>query len=147
MNNRSHPEQSLSVDDLFEVLNDRRRREILHHLPGDKEAQIRPLSRCIAADEEGEPPSEVGEDAIQRVYIALYQSHLPVLEKKGLLEYDDSTGAITPLPLFKKVKGYLTLVGENPVDGTFDPEVTPKEAWSSLFDQTKSTPADTDTEQ
>lgn len=132
-----NPDHDLDVASLYMILDDKRRREVLHHLPGDENEQIRTLAQTIAACEENEHPAEVSDDAIQRAYIALYQSHIPVLEEEGLLEYDQATGTITPLPLFKDVKKYLALAGKNPVNGKFQPNCEPDIEMSDRFRRVK----------
>lgn len=73
-------------DVLFEILSSARRRRLLYHLHRrGGEADLRELARDVAADETGTP---VGEDVEKRLYISLYQTHVPKLEEAGLVVYD-----------------------------------------------------------
>lgn len=77
-------------DEVYEVLGSPRRRLVLGYLAAlDEPAHLHELSRAIAAFESDVPPEDVGRDGIQRIYVSLYQTHIPTLEAAGLVEYDD----------------------------------------------------------
>lgn len=82
----------LTRDELFNVLQSRRRRLMLWYLheQTDGEVRIRSLSTQVAALEQGVEPSEVDPSVRQRVQISVYQSHLPKLVESGVVTYDDS---------------------------------------------------------
>jgi hypothetical protein len=81
----------LTRDELFNLLQSRRRRLMLWYLheQTDGEARLRSLSTQVAALEEGVDPSEVDASVRQRVQISLYQSHLPKLVESGVVAYDE----------------------------------------------------------
>jgi hypothetical protein len=81
----------LTRDELFGLLESRRRRLLLWYLheETDGEARLRSLSTQVAALEEGVDPSEVDPSARQRVQVMLYQSHLPKLVESGVVTYDE----------------------------------------------------------
>lgn len=83
-------------DRVFELLANPRRQLLLRTLTDRGGAvHLRALSRVIAARETERPPEEVGEDAVRRVYISLYQTHVPALVDGGVVEYDDDATVVT----------------------------------------------------
>ena len=86
----------LSRDELFEVLSSDRRRCLIYYLEAEGgEADLRELARRIAAWENEIEPEEVSEEGRKRVYISLYQSHVPKLEESGLIRYDNDTKTVS----------------------------------------------------
>ena len=87
----------LKSDDVFRALGDRRRREALVVLEAHGgELPLEVLAREVAAQEEGVAVGDVDREAYQRVRIALYQSHLIVLDDLGVLEWDADAGVVAP---------------------------------------------------
>ncbi|MFP4626137.1 MAG: DUF7344 domain-containing protein [Natronomonas sp.] len=79
----------LSRDDLFEILSSDRRRRLVFYLQDQNgDADLSELARRIAAWENDIELSEVSERERKRVYISLYQTHVPKLEEYGLITYD-----------------------------------------------------------
>lgn len=75
--------------DVFDLLASSRRRLLLESLLAhDDAAPLRQLSREIAAHEADSSPAAVDTDEIRRVYISLYQTHVPLLERNGIVAYD-----------------------------------------------------------
>jgi hypothetical protein len=84
--------ENLSREDLFDILSSDRRRYLLYFLEAESgEAELRRLARLVAAHENGIEPEAVTQKGEKRVYISLYQSHLPKLESADLVEYDADT--------------------------------------------------------
>jgi DNA-binding transcriptional ArsR family regulator len=85
----------LSRDDLFSMLRNERRREVIHYL-SDHEGPVdlRDLSEHIAALENGCEPTEVTYKQRKRVQTALYQMHLPKLADQDIVEYDRRAGRV-----------------------------------------------------
>ncbi|MDS0300441.1 helix-turn-helix domain-containing protein [Halogeometricum sp. S1BR25-6] len=81
---------NLSKDELFRILSNSRRRYIIYYLheAGD-EMSLKQLAARIAAVENGTSVEDVTDEERQRVYISLYQTHLPKLEEAGIVSYDD----------------------------------------------------------
>lgn len=80
------------MDEVFDVLSSARRRRLLHALQErGGTARLQDLAVDIAAQEEDTSPEEVGKQEQNRVYISLYQTHVPKLESVGLVEYDSDT--------------------------------------------------------
>ena len=79
-----------SKDELFQILSNSRRRYIIYYLSeAGTELSLKELATKIAATETDIPESAVSTEERQRVYISLYQTHLPKLEEAGIASYDD----------------------------------------------------------
>lgn len=88
--------EKLSRDQAFDILSNRRRRYALHYL--SKEADgitLQNLAKQIAAWENETPVEELSKKQQKRVYVSLYQTHIPKLEEAGIVDYEDETGMIT----------------------------------------------------
>ena len=88
-------EDSLSLDERFEILKNERRRLVLRLLKESDE----PMKLTDLADEVTAIENETNVDAItseqrKRVYVGLYQFHLPKMEKMDVIEYDQDRGDI-----------------------------------------------------
>jgi hypothetical protein len=80
---------SAVVDEVFDLLANSRRRQMLWHLDAAGKSSLRDLAEIIATDEEGRPIDDLSGDEIRRVYISLYQYHAPKLEEKMVLARDE----------------------------------------------------------
>ncbi|KTG27028.1 DUF7344 domain-containing protein [Haloferax profundi] len=81
---------SLSKDELFRILSNSRRRQILYFLHrADEAISLKQLAAMVAARENETAVEDVTDEERQRVYISLYQTHLPKLESAGLVQYDE----------------------------------------------------------
>lgn len=98
--------------EVFDVLSNRRRRYALYALLRDETATIGSLAEQIAAWENDCGISEVTSAERKRVYTALQQSHLPKLERTGLVEFDPESGRIHPTDAVDDMDIYLEVVGE-----------------------------------
>ncbi|WP_396613443.1 transcriptional regulator (plasmid) [Haloferax sp. S1W] len=85
----------LSKDELFRILSNSRRRQIIYflHRKGDA-LSLKELAAMVAARENGTAVDEVTDEERQRVYISLYQTHLPKLESAELIHYDDEARTV-----------------------------------------------------
>jgi hypothetical protein len=99
--------ESISKDDLFHLLQNSRRRAVLRYLRGrEGPTQMREVAEQVAAWEHDTTVSGLSSNERQRVYVALYQSHLDTLADAGVLEYDKSRGIVEPRPLLDRVAAY-----------------------------------------
>ncbi|MDL5363314.1 hypothetical protein [Halalkalicoccus sp. NIPERK01] len=98
----------ISRDDLFHILSNQRRRAVLRDL-AEREGpvEMRTLAERIAAREHDTTVNALDSTQRQRVYISLYQNHLPKLATHGIIEYDQSRGRIEPTPLLAGFVSYL----------------------------------------
>lgn len=107
----SDPE--LSKDELFHLLQNQRRRRVLLYLQDtDSEVSMRDVAEQVAAWENDTTVKALSSDERQRVYIALYQSHLPKLDDSGVLSYNQQRGIIERTPLANQLDTYLNVDDE-----------------------------------
>ncbi|OYR41834.1 hypothetical protein DJ82_04210 [Halorubrum sp. Ib24] len=100
--------EPLELDDVFHVLQNERRRNVLRYLDDvDDVIEMRDMAVQIAAWENDTTVQRLHSDQRQRVYIALYQSHLPKLDDLGLIDYNKPRGYVEPRPRLDRVQRYL----------------------------------------
>ncbi|OVE85028.1 DUF7344 domain-containing protein [Natronolimnobius baerhuensis] len=103
--------ETLTEDELFELLSNRRRRYILHELMrADCRLDIGSLSQEIAACEDEVDLQEVSSSDRKRVYTALHQSHLPKMDKAGVIDFDQDRGTVEPTPALENIEIYMDVV-------------------------------------
>lgn len=101
-------DDTLSKNELFHLLQNERRRRVLQYLAEtDRPVELRKISKHIAAWECDTTPQQLTSTQYQRVYIALYQSHLPTLADAGLIIYNQSRGTVEQTPLADQAAQYL----------------------------------------
>jgi hypothetical protein len=89
-------DERLSKDVIFELLKNRRRREVLAYLlDADETVTLGELAEQIAAWENDTDINALSSDQRKRVYVALYQTHLPKMDDAGIVEYDQDRGLIS----------------------------------------------------
>lgn len=89
-------DETLSKDVIFELLKNRRRREVLAYLvEAEGTVTLGELAEQIAAWENDTSVHALSSDQRKRVYVALYQTHLPKMDEAGIVEYDQDRGLIT----------------------------------------------------
>jgi len=102
--------KELSVDTVFELLKNERRRRILEYLRDqDDETTLDRLAEHIAARENDTDEFHLSSDQRKRVYIALYQSHLPKLHDTGIIDYDQRSGSVRLLDTAHQLYPYIDL--------------------------------------
>ncbi|WP_423999561.1 DUF7344 domain-containing protein [Haloarcula salina] len=103
-------DEELTRDDIFHVLQCRRRRLVLkylHEYSGDEPADMSDIAEHIAALEHDTTVDALRSKQRQRVYIALYQSHLPKMDDAGVVDYNQDRGLVEPTPLASAFDRYL----------------------------------------
>ncbi|WP_254532723.1 DUF7344 domain-containing protein [Natrinema gelatinilyticum] len=108
----SHPNESrkLSQGDIFHLLQTNRRRESIRYLLDHEDegiVRMRDIAEHVAAKEHDTTVRQLTSSQRQRVYIPLYQSHLPKLDKNGIIEYNQSRGIVRPGDRLEEVRPYL----------------------------------------
>jgi hypothetical protein len=103
------PTDSLTRDDLFNVLQARRRRLALWclHERADGEVRLRTLAKHVAALEADTDAHTVDRAVRQRVQLSLYQAHIPKLVDFGVVEYDEAHERVELTPLADAFLPYL----------------------------------------
>ncbi|WP_138004375.1 DUF7344 domain-containing protein [Halalkalirubrum salinum] len=102
-------DERLETAELFEVLSSDRRRALIYFLRSrGGDADLRELAAEIAAWEQDIDPAAVSDDDKKRVYISLYQSHLPKLEEHQIVTYDSDTKQVSSTEQVDHVMGLFT---------------------------------------
>ena len=87
--------EQLSQDEVFEVLKSPRRRYALYYLRQQGgESELSDLTEQVAAWENETTPAALTTEQRKRVYISLYQTHLPKLDEANVVEYDRDEGVV-----------------------------------------------------
>ena len=97
----------LARDEIYTLLSNRRRRNVIHSLLDGRASTIGELASLLAAWENGRPPDEVTSKQRKRVYTALRQTHLPKLAEAGVLAYDEDRGSVELTPAGADLRKYL----------------------------------------
>ena len=113
----SGPSAELTTDELFNILQSERRRLALRHLL-DREGptDVETLATAVAAAEQDTTSAELPDEARQRTYLDLYQSHLPKLDHLDLVDYEQGHETVEPTPAVDLFEPYL--------DGPLAPDPT-----------------------
>ncbi|KAB1191177.1 MULTISPECIES: hypothetical protein [Haloferax] len=100
--------QQLSKDIIFEILKNQRRRDALQYLKNnDGEAKLGDMAEYIAAKENEIDINALSSSQRKRVYIGLYQCHLPKMDSAGIVDFDKNRGDITLLDTAEQLETYL----------------------------------------
>ena len=98
----------LSKDDMFHLLSNQRRRDTLRYLADNGgRVDMRDLAEQVAAWEHDTTVTQLDSDERQRVYIALYQTHLPKLDDHGIIAYNQSRGIVERTERADQLDPYL----------------------------------------
>ena len=82
-------------DAIFEILKASRRRQVLRYLDAHGgEATIGALAEYIAAAENDIDRASITSSQRKRVYVGLYQSHLPKMDGYGAVDWDKDRGFV-----------------------------------------------------
>ncbi|RQG91239.1 hypothetical protein EA462_04410 [Natrarchaeobius halalkaliphilus] len=101
-------EHELTQAELFDVFSNARRRHAVQYLKRKGgSCDLAPLVEQVAAWENDTPPDDVTRTQRRRVYISLYQTHLPMLEDHGIVDWDPEAHAIELLPSEEVFEPYL----------------------------------------
>lgn len=99
----------MSPDLVFDILSNTRRRRVLYYLrQSDGSATVQELADEIAAMENSVDVEDLTRQQQKRVYVSLYQTHLPKLEESGIIEYDDDGEEVRLTDRANEIDNYLT---------------------------------------
>lgn len=99
---------TLTKDEIFDALKASRRRAVLRYLDENGgTATTGTLAEHIAAMENGVDVSAISSSQRKRVYVALYQAHLPRMADFGIVEYDSDRGYVKLCDRADRVLSYL----------------------------------------
>lgn len=98
---------TLEKDVVFEILKNPRRRRVVGHIHEYGETDLGDLAEAIAADENETTVEALSADERKRVYIGLYQTHLPKMDDAGVVAYDQDRGVVAAGPTIDQLTPYL----------------------------------------
>jgi len=101
--------EPLTPDEVFEILSNHRRRMVLYYLrQHGQTATVNELAEEIAAMENEIPVEELTSQQRKRVYVSLYQTHLPKMAEANVIDYDTDAGTVSLANRTNNVDRYLT---------------------------------------
>jgi len=101
-------DRQLSTDDVFELLSSSRRRFILQYLHQHSgSVSINELRAELAAWENDTTVEELTDRELKRVYVSLYQTHIPTLVATGVINYDSEEGIVESTSKSERVMVHL----------------------------------------
>ncbi|WP_128224348.1 DUF7344 domain-containing protein [Halobacteriaceae archaeon SHR40] len=104
----SAEEATLPLDQAFEILKNSRRRETLHYLnEHGGTATLSSLAEHIAAIENDTTVQQITSSQRKRVYVGLYQCHLPKMDSMDVIDFDKNRGTIELARNAEQVCSYL----------------------------------------
>lgn len=102
-------ESGATPDLVFDILSSSRRRMVLYYLrQHDGVGSVKELAQHIAAMENEIPVDDVNRAQEKRVYVSLYQTHLPKLADAMVINYDKDAGKVSLTNDAYKIDEYLT---------------------------------------
>lgn len=98
----------LSDDDVFNVLYNSVRRDIITYLrEQDGSSTVSDIAEHIAARENDTTVQLLSSYERKRVYIGLYQNHLPMMDNVGVIDYDKNRGTVRLRKCASQLEPYL----------------------------------------
>ena len=112
--------QKPSLDLIFGILKNGRRRRVLKYLrDADGEVTLSDLAEHIAAIENDTTPKQLTSSQRKRVYVGLYQCHLPKMDDAGVVDYNQARGLIEPTDRMVHFEEYLDVEDEETSRGWY----------------------------
>ncbi len=116
----------LEPDDVFEILRNQRRRDVLRFFfEEDRTAvELGTLAEHLAAAEFETTTAELTSQERKRMYVSLYQCHLPKMDEAGIIEFDSDRKTLELGVNARRLEPYLYLDETPPTatDETADDE-------------------------
>jgi len=98
----------LDQDTVFDLLSSARRRFVLYYLRDtDRTVELGELADEVAAWENDTAIDALTSQQRKRVYVSLYQTHIPKLEAEGIIEYNSDSGAVSLAPDANEMGAFL----------------------------------------
>ncbi|WP_255291477.1 hypothetical protein [Natrinema sp. CBA1119] len=106
--------EKLPKNEIFDLMSSQRRRYVIHYCKRTGEAvTLSDLAEQVAAWEQDKKIEELTSDQRKTVYTSLQQTHIPRLERAGVLT--ESNGVIELTDEIDKISIYLDFVPENSI--------------------------------
>jgi len=113
-NRSSGTPEPLSRDEIFDLLSNHRRRYALHAVKRiDGDVEIADITKQVAAWENGKSREEITAQERHRVYTSMQQTHLPAMDRAGVIEYDN--GTVTLADGAENLEVYMDIVPEQSI--------------------------------
>lgn len=101
--------EPLTTDGVFELLSNHRRRMVLFCLrQRGGSVGMNELAEQMAAMENNVPVSDLTSQQRKRVYVSLYQTHLPKMADMNIIEYNEEEGVVRLTDQTDEIDKYLT---------------------------------------
>lgn len=114
-------EQSLPLDVIFSLLSAKRRREVLTYMAENgPETTLGDLADHIAAKENDTEIRLLSSQQRKRVYVALYQCHLPKMDDVDIIDFNQPRGTVARRPNASSLYRYME-VDLTESDGSAEP--------------------------
>jgi len=98
----------LPLDQIFEILKNSRRRQTLRFLyENDGETTLSEVAEHIAALENDTTVQAISSAQRKRVYVGLYQCHLPKMDDTDVIDFEQNRGTIEFGPNVDQLERYL----------------------------------------
>lgn len=99
---------TLSQDEVYDLLSNARRRFTISYLREHSgPVAVSDLSQEVAAWENDVTRDELTDQQVKRVYVSLYQTHLPKLSEVGIVDYDQDAGRVELTSSVSELDTYL----------------------------------------
>ena len=114
--------EALSLDLIFEVLKNRRRRDVIRYLEEQSErTSLSDLAEHVAALENDTTTQALTSSQRKRVYVGLYQCHLPKMDDMDIVNFNQD-------------RGYVELgANVDQLDPYLDPVTTDDQSWHTYY--------------
>lgn len=88
-------EEAISRGVVFDILRNERRRRVLQYLDSQGgSATLGDVSERLAAIENDKPESQITSQERKRLYVGLYQCHLPRMDDAGAIDFNSDRGIL-----------------------------------------------------
>lgn len=88
-------EEAISQGVVFDILRNERRRRVLDYLNEQEgSTTLGDVSERLAAIENDKPESQITSQERKRLYVGLYQCHLPRMDDAGAIDFNSDRGSI-----------------------------------------------------
>lgn len=102
--------EEIPLSVVCEILQNERRRKALEYLDHqDRALTTGELAEHLAAIENDKPEAQVTSKERKRLYVNIYQNHLPRMDDAGAVDFDSDRGTITPTDETEVFVHYLSL--------------------------------------
>lgn len=106
----------ITQDLAYDILSSSRRRFVISALRSEGGTmELNELSERLAAWENDTRVEDLTDQQIKRIYVSLYQTHIPKLSEAGVVSYDQQTGQIRLESTVQHLDRYIPNDGDSKV--------------------------------